>query len=122
MTRAPEHAAQAAFIEWTQYRLGEHPELAYLYAIPNGGHRHKATAGRMKAEGVKAGAPDLCLPVPRGGYHGLYMETKIKPNKPTEAQADWLRFLEGQGYAAALCYGRDGLIDAVEWYLGLEEK
>lgn len=52
------------------------PELALLYHIPNGGSRHKAEAARLRAEGVRSGVPDLCLPVPRGGCHGLYIELK----------------------------------------------
>jgi len=120
MPNMREHEAQKNFIIWCQYRTGMYPELERVFAIPNGGHRHKSVAGRMKAEGVKRGVPDLCLPVPRGGYHGLYMETKIKPNKPTDHQLDWLAFLAQQGYATAVCYGLDGLVKTVEWYLELE--
>jgi hypothetical protein len=32
-----------------------------LFAIPNGGHRNKIVAKKLKAEGVLAGVPDLCL-------------------------------------------------------------
>lgn len=110
---------QAAFISWCSLRLGEHPELAHLFAVPNGGWRHKATAGALKASGVKAGVPDLFLPVARGGYHGLWMELKIKPNKVSAVQQEWLAFLEGQGYAVSVCYGFDELVSTVEWYLEL---
>ena len=119
MTISKEHTEQAAFIAWAAYQTGTYPELARIFAIPNGGHRHKAVAGRMKAEGVRAGVPDLFLPVARGGYHGLWMELKIKPNKVSEAQADWLEWLEGQGYAVSVCYGFDELVSTVEWYLEL---
>ena len=64
---ASEHQEQAALFRWAWFAQVKHPALALLYAIPNGGHRHKAVAARMKAEGVKAGVPDLCLPVARGG-------------------------------------------------------
>jgi hypothetical protein len=116
-----EHAEQAAFIDWCRFSLAEHPELARIFAIPNGGARHKATAGRLKAEGVRAGVPDLMLPVARGGYHGLFMELKVAPNKPTPAQAEWLEWLDRQGYAARVCYGFDDLVETVEWYLNLKE-
>lgn len=56
-------------------------ELALLHHIPNGGARSKATAGRLKAEGVKAGIPDICLPVPKNGYGALYIELKVPENK-----------------------------------------
>ena len=121
MAVSKEHTEQAAFVSWCAYQTGTYPELAHIFAIPNGGHRHKATAGRLKAEGVRAGVPDLMLPVPRGGFHGLFMETKVKPNKPTETQTEWLRFLEGQGYAVSVCYGFEELCETVEWYLNLPE-
>ena len=122
MTISKEHTEQAAFVSWCAYQTGTYPELARIFAIPNGGHRHKAVAGRMKAEGVRAGVPDLMLPVARGGYHGLWMELKIKPNKVSEAQAEWLEWLDRQGYAASLCWSAEELIDTVTWYLELEKK
>jgi len=67
---------QIALFQWVSYQLKRYPELELLYHIPNGGYRYKTTARRLKAEGVKAGVPDICLPVPRGGYHGLYIEMK----------------------------------------------
>lgn len=67
------------------------PELALLYHIPNGGSRHKAEAARLRAEGVRAGVPDLCLPVPRGGFHGLYIELKrLRGGRLSEQQRAWL--------------------------------
>ena len=36
------------------------------FRIPGGGSRHPAEAARPRAQGVKAGVPDLCIPVARG--------------------------------------------------------
>jgi hypothetical protein len=76
-----EHDEQVALSRWVTLLQPRHPELALLHAIPNGGHRHKAVAVRLKAEGVKRGVPDLCLPVPRGGHHGLYLEMKTRQGR-----------------------------------------
>lgn len=65
---------QMTLFSWAAMQSGKYPELNLLYHVPNGGSRHKAEAGRLRAEGVKAGVPDLCLPVARGQYHGLYIE------------------------------------------------
>lgn len=117
-----EHTEQVAFLDWCALHAAQYPELRWLYAVPNGGQRDVRVARRMKAEGVKAGVPDLCLPVSRGGYHGLYMEAKVKPNKLTPEQSAWLRFLALQGYAAKVCYGFDELLETVRWYLALEHR
>ena len=107
---------------WAQQ--GTHPELELLHAIPMGGLRHKAVAGKLKAEGVKAGIPDICLPVPRTGtrkrqgYHGLYIEMKDGRNKPTERQAWWIEKLREQGYRVEVCYGCQAALDVLVDYLG----
>lgn len=105
-------------MDWAGWSCGKYPELALLYHIPNGGRRDRAEAARLKAEGVKAGVPDLCLPVARGGWHGLYIELKVPGNRPTQNQREWLEQLRGQGYAAVVCYGFDEARRAIEEYLG----
>lgn len=112
-----EHSEQCALFDWAEYHTYHIPELAYLFAIPNGGWRHKATAGRLKAEGLKAGVPDVCLPVPRGDYAGLWIEMKWGSNKPTKNQRRWLDFLAGQGYQTAVCRGWEDARDEVLRYL-----
>lgn len=94
------------------------PELALLYHIPNGGSRHKAEAARLRAEGVRAGVPDLCLPVPRGGCHGLYIELKrLRGGRLSEQQRAWLDALGKQGYAVAVCKGWEEAAETIQRYL-----
>lgn len=71
-----ESAEQQCLFRWAAYNRGRWPEMELMYHIPNGGTRSKSEAGRFRAEGVKAGVPDICLPVARGGYHGMYIEMK----------------------------------------------
>ena len=59
-----EHEIQKAICEYLDIR-----GVCY-WAVPNGGKRSKAEAGRLKAEGVKSGVPDLCL-IYDGMYYGL---------------------------------------------------
>jgi hypothetical protein len=112
-----EHDEQAALFEWAEMMTPTWPELRLLHAIPNGGFRGKATAARLKAEGVKRGVPDLCLPVPRGGYHGLYIELKVGRNKPSTEQQSWIAELSRNGFAALVCYGWEAARDAICEYL-----
>ena len=97
---------QIMLFQWVACSLGKHPELKLLFHIPNGGHRSKAEAGRFYAEGVKAGVPDLCLPVARGKYHGLYIEMKrTKRSTVSKEQKDWISALQEQGYRVDMCKG-----------------
>lgn len=56
-----ESVEQQCLFRWAAFQSGRFPELALLYHVPNGGSRKKAEAGRFRAEGVKAGVPDLCF-------------------------------------------------------------
>lgn len=106
---------QQALFRWAAYQTGKYPELALLYHISNEGRRNPR---RAKAEGIKAGVPDLCLPVPRGPYHGAYIEMKRrKGSKTTKEQEDWLRRLHGQGYAVAVCKGWEEAVNFIINYL-----
>lgn len=115
--RQPEHLEQVTLFRWVGYQTKAHPELSLLFAIPNGGLRSKATAAKLKAEGVKAGVPDICLPVARGEYHGLWIELKAGRNKPTPQQVQWHMRLSQQGYRVAVCYGWEAARDVIEEYL-----
>lgn len=74
-----------------------------------------------RAMGVKKGVPDLCLPVPRGKYHGLYIELKTETGRTSEAQEWWGEQLLGQGYFWEVCHGWQSAVKVLEWYLDLKE-
>ncbi len=82
-------------MKWAALQTTTLPELALLFAVPNGGHRHPATGAKLKAEGVKPGVPDLWLPVPRNLFHGLVIElkTELKSSKVSAAQEWWINSL-----------------------------
>lgn len=98
-----EHAHQVALFIWSSQVREALPELKWMYAIPNGGERNVAVAGRLKAEGVKSGVSDVCLPIARGGYHGLYIEMKKPGGKESEQQKEFGVFLWTQGYKYVMC-------------------
>jgi hypothetical protein len=63
-------------------------------------------AMKLKRMGVSPGIPDLCIPIPSGGYHGLYIELKReKGGKVSANQSDWLAFLTEKGYYAHVAKG-----------------
>lgn len=121
-TRLPvptEAQEQAALISACERLTPRIPELALLFHIPNGGHRHKVVAARLQAQGVKAGVPDLCLPVARWGCHGLYIELKrSKGGRVQVAQQQWLNQLDAEGYMALRCCGWTEALRAILDYLG----
>ncbi len=118
-----ESVEQQRLFQWARLAEGAHPELRLLYHIPNEGKRSRASGARMRAEGLKRGVPDLCLPVARGGWHGLYIELKrTKGGRVSGDQAEWMRRLRNEGYAAQVCHGWEEAARVLEAYLREGEK
>ncbi len=116
-----EDTEQITLFQWAQLQSGKFPELDMLYHIPNGGKRSRAEAGIFKAMGVKAGVPDICLPVPRGEYHGLYIELKAAKGRTSAKQEEWLERLAANGYKTAVCYGWEQAAITLKSYLTQKE-
>lgn len=95
------------------------PELALLHHIKNETTEGVKQVAVDKAMGVKRGAPDLCLPVPRGKYHGLYIELKTETGRTSDAQEWWGEALLRQGYMWEACHGWTSAVKTLEWYLTL---
>lgn len=115
----PEHREQAALFAWASDNVGRWPELALLFAIPNGGLRHIFTAKKLKAEGVRAGVPDVFLPVARGVHHGLFIEMKAAGGRVRPVQRVWIGALQAHGYAVVVAYSAAEAEREIEKYLSL---
>jgi len=113
-----ESQEQQPLFDWARLMEKRHPELRLMYHIPNGGLRNKPVAVRLTAEGVRRGVPDICLPVARKEYHGMYIELKRrKGGKTSTEQEEWISLLTGQGYLAIVCCGWDRARTEIERYL-----
>ena len=121
--RQLESAEQKKIVQWwhlacRRYKLPE----KILFAIPNGGRRDAITGARLKAEGVRAGVPDLFLAHPNSrGSCGLFLELKqgkgSDKGQLSEAQKECLFELNKQGYAVCVPYGFDEAKKYIEDYL-----
>ncbi len=113
----PEFDEQCAVFAWRQLQLNVYPELRYLYSTLNGVRLPIQAATRMKRSGMTKGVLDLCLPVRREPYSGLYIELKVGRNACTPEQLDWIGFLTRQGYYACARWGADATITTIMHYL-----
>lgn len=116
-----EHRIQAALIDWWNRVHGEYgiPEIL-LFAIPNGGWRDPVGAKILKSEGQRNGVSDLFLSVPRGDYHGLYVEMKAPEGVTSDAQRVFLKAVGAQGYLGRVCYSVASAMDEIRLYLLLK--
>lgn len=106
-----------ALFRWAQWAMGKYPELKLLYHITNEGKRSLSSGAALTRQGLKAGVPDLCLPVPCGGYHALYIEMKRKGGKPSPKQLSWIEWLNLYGNRAVCCEGWEQAAKEIERYL-----
>jgi hypothetical protein len=116
--KSPEHDFQASVFDYVDKTL---PALRpYMFAIPNGGHRHIAVAKKMKAEGVTPGIFDIFISIPNLIAHGLYIECKAGKNDLSDEQIAFRDRMKEIGYWCEECRTIDDFIVILENYFGLE--
>ena len=97
---------------------GSDQRLGTIFAVPNGGYRSKATGGRMKSEGLKAGVWDIFIPVQMGQHCGMWIEMKAGKNSLTPEQFAF-RNTVGDAYKWKVCYSWHDAVEATCDYLGI---
>ena len=94
-----EHVEQSLFVQWFRR---SYPNVL-IFAVPNGGARSKATAGKLKVEGVVPGIPDLFVPEWK-----LWVEMKrIKGGAVSNEQQGMIEYLQSVGYRAIVGKGAE---------------
>lgn len=128
--RELEHIEQVALFQWLAWTPAPPPCAAgltldaYIIAIPNGGARSKAQAGKLKAEGVKAGVSDVLVAIPMGARHGLWLEMKApRPHAAavSKQQKTWLSRMSAMGYACGVARGYEEAKALICDYLEVEQ-
>lgn len=121
MTKAnpTEHAEAVALMKMVLLHEVRYPALKLLFAVPNGGDRHKIVAAKMKREGVRAGVPDYVLMFPAQGFHGLAVELKSQTGYASREQKGWIEQLRANGYQAHVCRGWEQAWRVIAEYVGI---
>lgn len=114
-----EHDVQVAFFQWWKFYSAAHkiPEClcwANPNSTPDARDRQYKTA-----EGLRRGVPDVFLALPRGGFHGCFLEFKRTPKSPVNAeQKEYMAELRRQFYQAHLItQGFDEAVKIVTRYI-----
>jgi VRR-NUC domain len=120
LTKPLEHNIQAAYIRWVHLAEKVEARLRLLFAVPNGGKRSMVTALALKREGVRAGVPDIMLPVACGPFLGLAIEFKRPGNTTTEKQDGYIDLLVDAGWLVVVCTDAEGAIRTTKDYLEMK--
>ena len=114
-----EHSEQVALFEWAAWVEPKLPALRLMFAIPNGGKRDPRTGAMLKAEGVRAGVPDILLAYPIGAYAGCFVELKVGKNTISDSQEQWIDRLRAAGYFVDIAWGWQSAARVIADYLGV---
>lgn len=126
---ATEHQECTALNHWRLAHKTQIPELANLILIPNGeerawkidrkGRRYSPGAQRLREEGLEPGTSDYFLAVPRGGFHGFWIEMKAKDGRRKPSQIEFGNRMIAQGYKFSFFEGWESASKVILEYLKL---
>jgi hypothetical protein len=105
---------QRTFVEWLQWNRA--PGLVW-YAIPNEGLRNARTGARLKAQGMRAGTPDMAFVLPGG--RAAFIEFKTPKGRLSADQRHFALTCERLGIPHRVCRSSDEAIAALSsWISG----
>ena len=104
---------QRQLIQWCR----QFPWGQFLFHIPNESVGGQGWIVRNRQMGCRRGVPDLELPVPMHGYHGLFIEMKRPRGRLSADQEKWLKALNQLGYKAVCCKGWEEARDEICRYM-----
>lgn len=101
------------------------------FHVPNGGDRHAAVAGKLKAQGVKPGVSDVFITRTtkevRGlGKVGVVIELKrqnMRPSDVKDSQWTWMEHLASEGWITYVAKGWEDarqFLDSLGYRLGVK--
>lgn len=107
---------QAALVHWLT--IMNIPYVAHMTGVNLYGNW--ALINSLKQTGqLQKGVPDIFIPVPAGGYHGLWIEMKREVGGVLSCeQRKWLDRLNADGYRAIVAKGADAAVEQIKEYLG----
>lgn len=117
-----EHDEQVQFFIYMRILEDEGvTEAGMAFAVPNGVRVASIkTAKRAVNEGMRAGVPDILIPVARDKRHGLAIEMKIPPNRSTAKQKEWQQKFRMRGWEVAECHSAKHALKVFIEYFKLE--
>lgn len=111
-----EHNEQVGLFQALAY----HPEMRWVFAVPNGFYSSPAQKSKMKKEGLKSGVWDIFAAYPRKGYHGLFVEMKFGHNQLTQEQVEFGNDMEKEGYLCRVAYNWQEAYKILTEYMEVE--
>lgn len=117
-----EHQIQKAAFQYIRLKQAQDWRWRLVYAIPNGGHRNKVSAAKMKAEGATSGVWDISVDYPVAPYSGLKIEVKTERGALTTSQKEMQSLYQQAGYLCKVCRTPEEIWSTIKRYFSLDKK
>lgn len=114
----PESELQKNIFKWAEMLSKRFTFLRFMTSSLVGINLTIPQRVRAKAMGVKKGVPDIVLYYSANGYNGFAIELKVKPNRPTKEQKEFIKHLQNNGWYADICYSLEEFIEHFYKFLG----
>lgn len=102
-----------AVIDW----LNLYPAIRkFVIHIPNEGRRSQNYGKRLQALGMRKGASDLFIALPKRGFHGAWIELKSHKGRLSPDQRKFLDDMAEQDYFTQVCWSLDEAMHTLSWY------
>jgi hypothetical protein len=88
-------------VQVAQYLNAKLPRDWRWHHTPNGSHRLKSVAAKLKAQGVKPGIPDVCILRPNGAP--IWIELKAFGGVLTVSQKDFMTWARAAKHPFKVC-------------------
>lgn len=113
-----EHCLQRKIVDWCR-GFGRDVIRERFAAIPNGGARDRITGAKLKAEGVRAGMPDLIFW--RDGGRVLWVEVKNGASgRMSPEQKDLHASMKADGHIVVVVRSLAEAIESVRFFYAME--
>lgn len=113
-----EKSIHKAIMQW----VSVHPKLKeykpFMLHIPNEGKRTLRHGRLMKSLGMRKGAVDLFIAVPRHGFGGAWIELKSANGVLRPEQKQFLDDMKANNFHTDVCWSIEEGIKTISWYLG----
>ena len=91
-----------------------------MHHSPNEAKRSLVLGKKLKDEGMMPGFSDCFFIRGNDEFKGIFLELKIKPNKLTQSQTDFLELVKQEGYMGSVCYTLDEAIALISAFYSLK--
>jgi len=119
VTKHLEDAELIAFFDWVRWNEKKNPILQVIHHVPNEGKTTLAGGARKKRKGCRAGILDISCPIPKGQYHGLWIELKTTTGKLSIEQKKMMEILHALGHCVRVAYSGEEAIKIFKGYMAL---